>query len=51
MNTSVRWLVFGFVAMNFGILAGNVFAKQLPDAVNRPSGADVDPVEKVMCRF
>ena len=50
MSTSTRWLVVGFLATTLGFLVGNVSAGQLPEGVKKPGGAQIEPVEKVVCR-
>lgn len=50
MNTRMRWFVIALVATNLGFLAGNVAAGQLPEGIKKPGGAELDPIEKVVCR-
>lgn len=50
MNTRMRCFVTALIATNLGFLAGNVAAGQLPEGIKKPGGAEVDPIEKVVCR-
>ena len=50
MSASTRWIAVGLITTNFGLLAGHAVAGQLPEGVKKPVGAQIDPVQKAMCR-
>lgn len=50
MSVSARWIAVGLITTNFGLLAGHAVAGQLPEGVKKPVGAQIDPVQKAVCR-
>ena len=47
---AARWIAVGLITTNFALLAGNAVAGQLPEGIKKPVGAQIDPVQKAVCR-
>ena len=47
---AARWIAVGLITTNFGLLAGHAVAGQLPEGIKKPVGAQIDPVQEVVCR-
>lgn len=50
MNGNLRRIVAGSVTMTLVFLTCHAIAAPMPEGVKKPSGAEIDPVEKTVCR-